>query len=404
MNDHASARNDSRSSRRLRFGMKDLAVLVAVSGLIAWAGRHIWNDFNKSEDTRVFEEIVERLQSSDASERWRAAGNLHIVKRTSEIEPAIAALTRALHDKDPQVRDVSARSLGALVHRLRVPSGSDVIAAPEVVLSFTDLATTALVKLLSDPTESVRVGAAVGIGMLAKQPNSASSGGRLASPMMKAGAGTSETPSWKPPRELADSLKTGQEKWSRATAKAYYGYLDSPPPTALVAALRDESAAVRAEAVRSLENYPLDLDSAIPELLSMVEKDGVEVRSIADATLRKAWPTPVVVPNLAAALKSGDGKVRNLAVLLLGRIGPDASSTVPALREILIETLESKDLTLVENAAKSLAKFGKDAGVAIPKLRSLKANEKSEAGAAAAAALDAIEDTSPPKRQTSPST
>jgi HEAT repeat protein len=391
MNDPASVPNDSRAPRRFQLGMKDFTILVAVSALLAWAGWRIWDSFHKSEETRVFEETLERLQSSDPSERWRAAGNLHSASHQYDIERAIAALVRALNDEDPQVRDVSARSLGALVRRLRITAGSDVIVAPELVRKITDQATTALAKSLSDPTESVRVGAAVGIGALSTQPNSAASAGEMRSPMKKAGAETVKTPSWKPPGELAESLKTGAKQWTRATAQAYFGYVDSPPPPALVAALQDPSAVVRAQAGRSLENYPLELDSAIPALLSMLEKDDAEVRSIADDVLRKAWPTAVVVPTLAAALKSDNANVRSLAVLLLGRIGQEASSTVPALLEILIETLKSNDDTLVKEAANALAKFGKEAAAAVPRLRALKDHGKSEAGEAAAAALEAIE-------------
>jgi HEAT repeat protein len=403
MNNSASVPNESRAPRRFQLGMKDLTILVAVSGLLAWAGWRIWDNFNKGEETYVFQETLQRLQSAEASERWRAAGNLHVVNHRDEIEPAIAALVRALNDEDPQVKDTSARSLGALVRRLRIPSSSDVIVEPELVRKITERATTALAKSLSDPAQNVRVGAAVGIGMLSTQPSSASSGGGMASPMKKAGAETTNTPSWKPPRDLAESLRTGEKKWNRETAQAYFGYIASPPPPALVAALQDPSADVRAQAVRSLENYPLDLDSAIPALLSMLEKDDAEVRSIAADVLRKAWPTAVVVPNLAAALKSGDANVRAPAVLLLGRIGPDASSAVPALLEILIETLESNDDALVTGAAKALAKFGREAAPAVPKLRALKDRGKSESSEAAAAALEVIEGRSKTKDETSPS-
>jgi HEAT repeat protein len=91
-----------------------------------------------------------------------------------------------------------------------------------------------------------------------------------------------------------------------------------------------------------------------------------------------------------------------MAALLLGRIGPEATSAVPTLVAILIESLESKDETLAEEAAKALAKFGKQAAAAIPRLRCLRENEESKASEAAAAALDAIEAATPPKQQTSP--
>jgi HEAT repeat protein len=401
MNDHTSVRNDSRPFRRLGFRKKNLTLVIAISALLVWSGWRIWDDLSKGEDTRVFEDTLGRLQSTDASERWRAAGSLYIVNQIDQIEPAIAALVRALNDQDPQVKDASARSLGSLVRRLRIPAGSDVTAEPQLVRKITEHATTALAQSLSDSAECVRVGSAVGIGMLSTQPNSAPSGGGMRSAIM-VGDVTANTPSWKPPRELAEGLKNGKEKWSRITAQAYYGYIDYDPPLQLVAALTDESPAVRLQAVRSLGNYPLKLDSAIPTLLSMLEKEDAEARSISEEILRKAWPTAVVIPNLATALKSDDAHVRAMAALLLGRIGPEATSAVPTLVAILIESLESKDETLAEDAAKALAKFGKQAAAAIPRLRSLKENKKSAACEAAAVALDAIEAATPPKQQTSP--
>jgi HEAT repeat protein len=136
----------------------------------------------------------------------------------------------------------------------------------------------------------------------------------------------------------------------------------------------------------------------------MLEKEDAEARSISEEILRKAWPTAVVIPNLATALKSENTHVRAMAALLLGRIGPEATSAVPTLVAILIESLESKDEMLVEEAAKALARFGKEAAAAIPRLRSLRENKKSAASEAAAAALGAIEGTMKPIQVTSPST
>jgi HEAT repeat protein len=136
----------------------------------------------------------------------------------------------------------------------------------------------------------------------------------------------------------------------------------------------------------------------------MLEKEDAEARSVSEEILRKAWPTAVVIPNLATALKSDDAHVRAVAALLLGRIGPEATSAVPTLVAILIESLESKDETLAEEAAKALAKFGNEAAAAIPKLRSLRENKKSAASEAGAVALDAIERTMKPIQGTSPST
>ena len=54
----------------------------------------------------------------------------------------------------------------------------------------------------------------------------------------------------------------------------------------------------------------------------------------------EGWPTPALVPTLVELLKSRDLLVRANAVLLLGRIGPEASRTIPALIAILNEPVD----------------------------------------------------------------
>lgn len=519
MNDQLVVPNDARGLRRFQFGQKNLLVLVAVCGLFAWSGWTIWANLNEEETTRNFRETIEQLRSTDSSDRWRAAANLQVVNNANEIDPAVASLIVALKDQDSQVKITAARALGALILRLRIPSEADVTALPALVRKHGEQATNALVESLADPDAQVRQGVLVGLGLLSKQPNSTPRGGLggRAPTIPGAAAARPNKPSWQPPPDLSEGLETGESKWTKATAQAFYGYLDLDPPPQLVAALKDPSAIVRHEAVRCLENFPLNLDTAIPILVSLLEQDDPELRNACLYTLKAAWPTAVVLPSLTEALKSKNTDVSALVILLLGRIGPAASRAVPALLAVLkesadpvtskessasqqdpaimaaralgqidsteeviaalqenlgsklishqgaaafglaqigekarvaapalvgayrkwlqskvrvdvgrsmtialgriapetpvepdainllTETLELKNETLVEEAAKALAKFGKEAAAAVPKLRSLKENEKSEAGGAAAAALEAIEGTSPPKQQTSPS-
>ena len=87
-------------------------------------------------------------------------------------------------------------------------------------------------------------------------------------------------------------------------------------------------------------NYPLNLDAAIPSLLSMLEKDEPPVRQECNAALRLAWPTSAVVPALNDALKGKSPQVTALAALLLGRIGPEASPAVPNLLVVLKQPLD----------------------------------------------------------------
>ena len=519
MNDETVTPNDAGSPRRAQFGLKNLLVLVAVCGLFAWAGWKIWANLDEDETARNFKETLQQLRSTDPSERWRAAANLQIVSNARDIDPAVASLIGALGDQDSQVKITASRALGALLSRLRMPSESDVTAAPEEIQKHMAAATTGLLEMLGDSEAQVRQGALVGLTLMSKQPNSTPRGGLAgrAPTVPGAGAARPSKPVWQPPPDLSEDLESGETKWTKATAQAFYGYVDTDVPPAIVAALKDPSAIVRLEAVRCLENYPLNLDAAIPTLISLVEQDDPELHNACLYTLRAAWPTSVVLPSLTEALQSKSADVRALAILLLGRIGPDASSTVPALLavlkespepatsrpssgqqqdpavmaaralgqisssdlviaslsetlgselvtrqggaayglaqigekaaaaapnlvaayrkwfdskgrsevgrsmtaalgriapktplepdavKLLAETLELKDQTLVENAAKALAKFGKEAAPAIPKLRALKEKGQSEASEAASAALDAIEGHSKAKEQTSPS-
>jgi HEAT repeat protein len=516
MNDETVAPHDAKAPRRVQLGLKNLLVLVAVCGLFAWAGWRIWANLDEDETARNFKETLQQLRSKDPSERWRAAANLQIVSNARDIDPAVASLIVALGDQDSQVKITAARALGALVLRLRIPSESDVTASSEVVRKHTEAATTALAEVLADPEADVRQAALVGLTLLTKQPNSTPRGGVAARAPTIQGAESARPskPIWQPAPELSEGLETGEMKWTKATAQAFYGYLDMDAPPPIVTALKDPSNAVRLEAVRCLENYPLNLDAAIPTLISLLEREDPELHNACLYTLRAAWPTSVVLPSLTEALTSKNADVRAPAILLLGRIGPDASSTVPALLAVLKEspapatsrpssgpqqdpaimaaralgqisssdeviaslsetlgsdlvtrhggaayglaqigekariaapnlvaayrkwfdskgrsevgrsmtaalgriapktpvesdavkllgdTLDSKDESLVENAARALAKFGKEAAATIPKLRALKENGQSDASAAAAAALEAIEGKSEPKEQT----
>jgi HEAT repeat protein len=89
----------------------------------------------------------------------------------------------------------------------------------------------------------------------------------------------------------------------------------------------------------------------------MLERDETVVRNACRNALEASWPTPALVPNLVEFLKSRDRVVRAYAARLLGRIGPEASRTIPALIAVLNERFDlelketSDDVTLPGFAA-----------------------------------------------------
>jgi HEAT repeat protein len=200
----------------------------------------------------------------------------------------------------------------------------------------------ALIESMSNTHAEVRVAAIFALARLSRQADSQSGGST--SPMRKMIAKalpSNQRPFRQPPRELADALSNGTARWTRENAAAFHGFVDKAPPPALLTALDDPSAVVRVAAVEALGEFPLRIDVAIPTLLSMLEKDESEVRKACAQTLRIAWPTASVFSNLAESVRRGTTEARSLAIVLLGRIGPEAGSTVPDLIGILKEPLDT---------------------------------------------------------------
>jgi HEAT repeat protein len=77
-----------------------------------------------------------------------------------------------------------------------------------------------------------------------------------------------------------------------------------------------------------------------PELFAALGDESAHVRQAALKALDAVQPTPAVVPSLIGLLKSRDRQVRFQAAELLGRVGPEAESAVPALLETLKEPLD----------------------------------------------------------------
>jgi HEAT repeat protein len=298
-----------------RMGMKGLMGAVALCALIVWAGVAIRDHLAGYQPLRA-------IRSGNVIERRAAAQFLSDPGREIDSEEKMAVLIPTLGDKDVGVRAAAAESLGSVVYQLRDHPATAPVAS-DLLKTRIGVATRGLVALLSDRDPGVRAAAATGLERMARRPPS---------------------PGPPTPEQLA-ALKDKSNAVRRRTAKLIYGSPDVTLPPELVAALEDESAEVRAAAARALVRFGPDLDPELPALFAMMERDETDVRRACSQAIQEGWPTPALVPTLVELLKSRDDMVRANAVLLLGRIGPEASRTIPALIAILNERfdLEQRD-------------------------------------------------------------
>jgi HEAT repeat protein len=151
-------------------------------------------------------------------------------------------------------------------------------------------------------------------------------------------------PSFRPPPPEPEQLAALQDESNavrRQAAKVLYGSGDVKLPPELVAALKDSSAEVRAAAARALAHFGPDLDPEVPALFAMLQRDETDVRRAFAEALEAAWPSPALVPILVEFLKSRDRRTRAFAARLSGRIGPEAKETIPALIAVMNERFDS---------------------------------------------------------------
>jgi HEAT repeat protein len=337
---------------RSRFGATSFVLLVGALGALAWVGYKVWDEMHMDDATRRFRDGLKQVRSKDPSERSSAAATLQFAITPAEVDRALDALTVSLSDNDPGVRVTAAQTLGGLIVRVKHPQ-TDTKASPEQVDKWTTQAIDSVVKALPDPDPSVRAAGIVGLGLLTR-PTETSAGvevsdraARSGDTPKKKGGGRMKAPPRHPPEDLATALRTGSAKWTRETAKAYYGYTDMNAPAELVAAISDDSHNIRLAAIRTLRNFPLGLDAAIPLLLATLEEHDVKdpsgetrLHEASQEALQAAWPTASVVPVLTDALKNNHGESRAAAAFLLGRIGPESAAALPVLLTTLKEPVD----------------------------------------------------------------
>jgi HEAT repeat protein len=296
----------SASLSRFRLGVRAPLLLIALCVLAAWGMIRYW-DFATSADP------LQQIRSRNVEDRQRAAINLRVLTKKTDLAATTAALSLGLHDHDESVRVLVAQSLGQLIHQLT----SQPVTTPEEkknLGTYERIAVSLLAGSMSSETSAlVRAAVVESLGTTGTQR------------------------SITPPPALQAALNDGSIVWNLAIAREYYGLSEATPPPELVAALNDSSPEVRAKAASTLRNFPLNLDPVIPELLSRMANDDSKVRQECALTLHWAHPTVAVVPTLIAALADSNREIRSVAAYLLGGIGPEAEAAVPALLDMLRE-------------------------------------------------------------------
>src|SRR5262249_31493472 len=101
----------------------------------------------------------------------------------------------------------------------------------------------------------------------------------------------------------------------------------------LIAALKVPDSRVQDEAARALGYMGAEAREAVPALAEMLKAPRFEHLLQASIALLRIGRD--AVPALICALKDQDGHVRDSAVWILGRIGPEAEEALPALAEAL---------------------------------------------------------------------
>jgi HEAT repeat protein len=132
----------------------------------------------------------------------------------------------------------------------------------------------------------------------------------------------------------------------------------------LIDVLGDDTSEVREAAANALQEMLLsgaEAQQAIPFLINALSDDEFMVRLAAEETL---GAIPEAIPALIQALKNDDEWIRAGAATALGYIGPEAREAIPDL----ILTLKDTSSLVRFNAAYALGQMGSEAKQAIPAL------------------------------------
>jgi len=305
--------------------LRRLAFLIFGACVLGWIGMRL----KEPRHTSATSAWIDQAQSGDSHERTHALselGSAHAI----DFATVIPALIGGLDDRDASVRNEAALALWRyLAESLKARGGA--------VIDEIRVASSRLIEVINrDHDDTVRASAAFAVASLIhllKDFGIEPAKPRADDPI--------------DPRTLVKTLNAALER-NPATRLALLvsyrglGPIDQPAPPALLAALDDPSRIIRIEALQAIAEFTSGVDQAVTVLLSEAQSEPGEsqfdqwshVYPLRQAAERLN-PSAAVIPLLMKGLESQDPDVREVAVVLLGRLGPAAR---PATRALIIAT------------------------------------------------------------------
>jgi HEAT repeat protein len=348
--------------------MRGLIVAVACCGLIAWAGRKVWEELHPAA------RAARELRSSNPADRVAAARQLW--EESEEPGRAIRPLVAALRDPEVAVRIEAAGALGTLIDKVaRAGSDDDAVRA----------GFRGLIESLEDREPSVRAAAARSLQTLAFEAKVA----RTIDVQTLIDA-------------LAASLDDPDEGVRQAGLRALAEYArlaPAGPPAALVAAMKEGSAEQRTLAIGALARFPVPLDPHLEFLLRCLEGSEPTVRHACWSVFswhRSSRFSAGAIPQLVAALDSRTRIVRSFGAEALELLvkEPRAAVAIPSLLSLLREPISPMSFDAgpdpVPSAARALGRLAPGAGRAGEVIAALAGLLRSDDSSRRAAAADAL--------------
>ena len=356
-------------ARSNRMGVRSLLVLVGCCGAMLWAYRYLSENYDpvSVEYRTILKRSIVSLRSGNTKEQLAAIEAMARLPKEDKTT-AVAALSEALEDRDPEVRLAAAE----LLHQILDWEVSQSSLADEVLST----AEAALIRCLKSPDQKLRVKAVETLGSISmglleggtsgKRFDDATAAlvasrkdqnprvreavtyelGRIASPK---GKRKPIAPSAR--KILMDAVveSLGDDdanvRHAAIVALSRNPIESGEPPTRLAYGLTDTEAANRVATIQGLSYYRVGLDPWIPLLFPLLEHDpDPKVRETVANIIGYAFNPPAITPSalpfLAQCLGSPNVKVRSHAASLLGRLRTGAHAAIPELILVLNEPIQ----------------------------------------------------------------
>ena len=321
--------------------------------------------------------LAERLSSSSKEARRQAA--FELARLGKKAQPALAALVKALGDRDQQVLFHVAQALAGIgpVAEAAVPGLIKNLGSGDRQVSYRSAyalgqigkaAAPELIKLLTSSSSKARAAAARSLSWI-KPPPPAAFGplietlrdsdktvNRNASEALGS-YGKAAAPA------LAKALGAAEPVIRRGAARALRLMESGAEPAegALTRALGDSDAAVRGSAVSALSRLGLPTARLVPLLMARLEDSEASVRSAAVQALSRQRPADVG-RELAALLDGAEADTIEAVALVAERLGSRSRVVLPGL---IAAVARIGELRPDSSLARALGVFGDEAAAAL---------------------------------------